>query len=289
MAKFLAVAGVHNLTPPKRHLHIHNFDLEKSPQLTLDEARLGRLVVAWNPILRGELMWVLPLLREMTADCILRLRFDATNLGKAMDRARQEFQKIALAIELITVKVATLSGPAVGPEDAGGRFVFLSPKRQYRGGRASIQAEHVTVLKEIMTTLDTKPTTRIEIALLEFDTALKSGDVRRQLIHAVVALEALFGDAATEALRYKVPLRAVQIIPSLKKKREKAFKQLQTAYDLRSKFVHGAWNRKMVREAEGLIDELLALAAEGVLEFLFRIEDQRPTDFPGLDAELFLS
>jgi len=38
-----------------------------------------------------------------------------------------------------------------------------------------------------------------------------------------------------------------------------------------------------------MMDDLLALTAEGAFEFLSRIKDSRPTDFPALDGDLFLS
>lgn len=117
---------------------------------------------------------------------------------------------------------------------------------------------------------------------------MKSDDVRRQFIHAVVALEALFGDDATEALSYKVPLRAVQIVPSLSGRKSEAFKRLREAYLLRSKFVHGTWDESALSKATAMVDWLRQTTAEAIREFLLRIKSAQLAKFPELDAELFL-
>jgi len=146
----------------------------------------------------------------------------------------------------------------------------------------------VPVLEELLNVLQGTFPQRIGTALLEFDTALKSEDVRRQFIHAVIVLEALFGDQMTEALSYKVPLRAAQPIPSLASDKKKGYETLRDAYSLRSRFVHGVWSDKHLTAAEGQIEGVLQLTGEAVQEFLFRARDDKIVDFPALDEELFL-
>ncbi len=289
MARFHTVAGVHNLTPPGNPLRVRGVVLEKAPQPRLISSTLGTVIQTSDPIVRAELMWALPELRKMAPDCILRAEFEAADPPEAVERALEEFQKLLLAIEFITVKAVALSGPGVIPKEFVGTYIFFAPKKSYRGGAASVEEAELTVLKEIMDTLDAQPTTRIVTAQLEYDTALKSDDVRRQLIHAVIALEALFGDGETEAINYKVRLRALKLIPSLRKNVKQGMQLLKDAYTLRSSFVHGTWNKDTLRKADSLMDELLAATAEGVLEFVFRIKDSRSTEFPTLDTELFLS
>jgi len=207
-AQVLSGAGLHNLTLPKGPLCIREVVLEQGPGHMLDTATLTPLVEAWNPVLRAELKWIIARIGEIVADCILRSEFDAADEVEAIGRAEEEFRNLVMALELITVKAVGYSGPAVSPKkEAGGLLLFHAERKAYGGGPASVEPGHIAVLEEVAMTLDTKPTKRIATALLEYDTALKSDDVRRQLIHAVVALEALFGDEATEALSYKVPLR----------------------------------------------------------------------------------
>ncbi len=288
MPRFFIASGAHNLTPPATPVQVRSVTVEQAVRPRLDPSALEPLAGVLGDLYM-EAMTAAITFRDMAVPCIFHSQTEGDNPAQAQEQVRTEFQKLAMAIELVTERAVTLGGTigAIAPLARG--VIISSPRGPYRGGPASIDLAQVQILTEIMDTLDTKPTKRIETAMLEYDTALKSGDVRRQFIHAAVALEAVFGDDATEALSYKVPLRAACLIPSLKDTKQEGFEFLREAYTLRSKFVHGTWDQKTLVRAEATVDRLIALTAEAVLEFLFRIKDSRPSDFPALDVEAFLS
>lgn len=242
-------------------------------------------------VLQRQLEIAVSLLRETAVETNVRIEAEASDLETAVKEATQEFERLVFAVELVRKKAVELVPMIAGPADEGGVFTFFRPKKEYRGGPASVDLGDAPTLEAIVTILDTRATKRIETALLEFDTALKSApeDPRRLFIHAVVALEALFGDDETEAAAYKVRLRATRFIPSLRGRPAEGLETFRKVYGIRSKFVHGTWDERTLREAGERADELLDLTAEAILEFLNRIRDSRPTSFPDLDTELLLS
>ncbi len=66
----------------------------------------------------------------------MRAEFEARDPSEAVERALEEFQKLLLAIEFITVKAVALSGPGVVPEKFVGTYIFFAPKKPYRVGAA---------------------------------------------------------------------------------------------------------------------------------------------------------
>ncbi len=289
MPSFHVTAGVHNLNPPPAPLTIREVTLDRGRRPRLDEETIRPLLTDIPGVeIQAELFIAIQTLRLSVMDCVLSTEIEATDSGAAHERGRQAIEKVVMAIELVTGKPVTLAGTVVSPVALGGAVLFSMPRKDYSGGPASVGAAQAQAIEEIVTVLDTKPSKRVETALLEYDTMLKSDDVRRQFIHGVVALEALFGDERG-APSYKIPLRAAQLLPSLREHRFDGFGRLRKFYSLRNKFVHGIWDEDTFREAKGTVEDLLSLTAEAVQEFLFRIKDGLPTGFPDLDRQLFLS
>lgn len=291
MPRFHITASIRNLDPPPAPLRIRGITLEQGRKPELDEETARRLLseASIAPADVAYISWAVQNLRLSAMGCVMHTEVEANDIDAALERGEQMIQQVIMAIELITRKAVAITGSTVRPPEFGGAVTSFAPRTGYRGGPASVDAALVQRIEEVATVLDTKPSKRVETAMLEYDTALKSDDVRRQFIHGVVALEALFGDESTEALSYKVPLRAVHLIPSLRGRRSEGFGELRQFYRLRSKFVHGTWDANTLAEAKGLVDELTGVTAEAVLEFLSRFRDGRSTDFPDLDEELFFA
>jgi hypothetical protein len=221
-----------------------------------------------------------------TDKTIAWVEVDASHPGTAMGLVRPEVDKLVMAVELVYRKA--LSQGSIGASPVKTTPILFGPPPSYSGGPASIVPTDVPRLEAVIGLLDVKPPKRVETALLEFDTALKSRDVRRQYIHSVVALEALFGDAHPEMLRYKIALRGAQLIPSLQADKKAGFDRLRNAYDTRSQFVHGTWDKGTLKQAEADAENLLNLTSEAILAFLERAAKNLTVSFPDLDDELFL-
>ncbi len=288
MPEFELICWIDNVTPPSAPLSIAGVTVERPPYThTLDDPTVQRVAKAGGLLSRQtvELRQAVEIRRRMTVECQMRTRGNAANEQAALDLLLPRVQNFIMTIQILTTRAVELTGLVVGiPE--GGTFFPVAYKKKYRGGPATIPS--LPVLKELMDVLDGSFPKRIETALVEFDTALKSEDVRRQFIHSVVVLEGLFGDASTEALSYKVPLRAVQLVPSLASDKKKGFETIRSAYSLRSNFVHGTWSAKTLEQADDQIERILQLTGEALQEFLFRVRDGKAVDFPALDEELLL-
>jgi hypothetical protein len=291
MPEFEAIGWIKNLTPPVSPLSIAGISVERLPHRnTLDNTTLRGFAktARLHPIQEAELLQAVEIRQRMAIECQMRARVDAVDERAAGNALSIAFQDLIMAIQLVTNRAVDLVGWAVGKPDAGGIFFVVGNEKKYRGGPATIAPGAAPVLEELLKVLEGTFPQRIDTALLEFETALKSEDVRRQFIHSVVALEALFGDdKSRENLRFKVSLRSVQLIPSLAAKRKEGFKIVQNAYDLRSTFVHGSWNEKTLKDAEEQIDQVFQITGEALQEFLFRARDGKVVDFPALDEELF--
>ena len=290
MTTFYITATLHNLTPPETPITVRGFTVERHPYPpSVTDEMIERITPPdWNLIQRTELSAAISLLHSMASECILRYAVQAPDVDTVMATEGRRIAQFVQAIELLTGKAVELGHIMFAPE-VGGIAFFYGQTRAFRGGPASIGPQMVTVLDEVLQVLQANVPKRIETALLEYDTALKSEDIRRQFIHSVVALEALFGDSASEALSYKVPLRAALLIPSLATRKKEGFRRLRQAYNTRNAFVHGTWDQRVLTEAETIVDEVVSLTGEAVFEFLQRVKDGKQHEFPALDEEVFFS
>jgi hypothetical protein len=156
---------------------------------TLDDATVQKIAKAGGLPLNQtvELRQAVNVRRKLVVECETHVEGTAATFDVAAEELRSRVQDLLMAIQITTIRAAVFTSWVVG-EPSGGMFFPVHLPRKYRTGRAVVGFATVPVLEELVKVLATSFPQRIGTALVEFHTALTSEDVRRQIIHAVIAL-----------------------------------------------------------------------------------------------------
>jgi hypothetical protein len=109
------------------------------------------------------------MLEFTAAKCLFHTTIERAEPDAAHDAGHTEFQKLGMAIELITLRAVELGASTVAPVPlAPDGFLAATARGGYRRGMATVERQHLAVLEEIISVLNTKPSKRIETAMLEW-------------------------------------------------------------------------------------------------------------------------
>jgi len=134
-------------------------------------------------------------------------------------------------------------GPLVNRRSAGRTYV--------------LNESDLPCLVQILNGLNSDIPDKVPLAINRVNSAAERQTPEDQIIDLIIALEALYGGSDSEAIGYKIRLRAATYLSDSPEGRLEMFKLLKQAYDERSKVVHGCTRPKRNGARTNLVDRLL--------------------------------
>lgn len=125
--------------------------------MKLDPSSLSTALRAVDERLLTDVTMIFDFLQRSTFECVVHGEMEGTGPQDALARAEQEFQKLLMAIELVTGKAVYLGGRFVSFTRSPRLPVFSFLPGRYPTEPASVTEDQVASLEEIVMTLDTKP------------------------------------------------------------------------------------------------------------------------------------
>ena len=172
--------------------------------------------------------------------------------GKSLEplqaRIDRPVEDVVRSLRLIKCGVVGIGPKLMKPQtwspDTGTLLSYGYPDVPFRAPYTLVQGDVASLLSllPVVKALDRKGFSFLELALRRFDQSYGRVGVEDQLIDYMIAFEALYlNDAGAQErgeMRFRLALRVAQFLRELNQ-RKSLYREMRTAYDMRSSIVHG--------------------------------------------------
>jgi hypothetical protein len=220
------------------------------------------------------LLWIKPSEPIMTPTAVL----EAIHAAQSPSEVEEYIERILFALKLYKpcsiVKIEATFKPVSILRSPVMEFPMTVPSIAYRCTLSSNELEHLrTFLATVepllpITWRRIEPQEYISISLQRYNDALFKSDSVESLAYAIMGLEALYLTELSE-LSHRLAQRVAKIMGLLGFDPREVYKEIKDAYNIRSKFIHGAsYTKREIDDASRLVNKVIKYLQLSILTFL---------------------